>query len=80
MAKQTDVDITLGIVDGRVAMSADGEATVRVDTPRVQPLGRNETRATIHVDGDDYRAEIDLDTAELEWLVDELTTALEGDD
>jgi hypothetical protein len=63
-----DVDATLSIVDGRVAMSADGGATLHLKTPDPAPLSRNETRFTLRVVGDDYRAEVELDTDDVQML------------
>ena len=76
---RTDVDTAAAIVDGRVAMTADGDADLLVETPDRQPLSAIETHATLRVSGDDYRAEIDLDADDLEWLVDALQQAQEGD-
>jgi hypothetical protein len=76
---RTDVDTSVGIVDGRVSMSADGDADLLVETPDTQPLSSIETHATLRISGDDYRAEIDLDADDLDWLVDVLKQAKEGE-
>jgi len=67
-----DVDVTLAIVDGRVSMSADADATVYVDVPDHQPLSRIERHATIKVRGPDFRANIELDADARDELVEAL--------
>jgi hypothetical protein len=78
MSVLDDVATTVGIVDGRVAMTADGEADVYVDTPRQPPLSATETHATLRVVGDDYRAEIELDADDCEELLDALAAVADG--
>lgn len=68
----TDAAATVGIVDDRVAMTADGDVSVYLETPDHQPLSAGETHATLRVVGDDYRASVELDAGAL----DELTAAL----
>lgn len=66
------VDTTVGIVDGRVAMSADGEADLYVEGRDHTPLSLDEPHVTLRVEGDDYRAEVKLDGRDLDALVDDL--------
>jgi hypothetical protein len=74
------VDTTIGIVDGRVAMSADGDADLYVDVPAHQPLSTSEPYATLRLEGDDYRAEVTLDGEDLDAVMDALHQAREDDD
>lgn len=66
------VDTTVGIVDGRVAMSADGDAQLRVESPEHRPLSRIERHATLRVSGTDYRAKLELNAHQLDCLFGEL--------
>jgi len=75
----TDATATVGIVDDRVAMSADGDVSVILESPDTQPLSEGETHATLRVVGDDYRASVELDTDALAALTDALADAQEGD-
>jgi len=70
----TDATATVSIVDGRVAMSADGDVTLTLDTPRAPPLSADERYATLGINGDDYRANVDLSLG----AVTELFTALKN--
>ena len=78
MSLLEDADTMVGIVDGRVAMTADGDADVYVDTPRRQPLGAGETHATIRIVGDDYRSKVELDADDCELLLDALAAVADG--
>lgn len=73
-----DVDATVGIVDGRVAMTADGEATLYVDGREHRPLSTIETHATLRVEGEDFRAELALDGQDIDALADDLYHIQEG--
>lgn len=73
----TDVDASVGIVDDRVAMSADIETSLYLDTPDPQPLSAGETHATLTVGGDGVRVAIDLDAAALDALADAIHHARE---
>ena len=75
-----DLDTTLSIVDGRVAMSADGDATVRLSHPEHTPLSGAETHATLKVSGEDFRAEVELNAEELDALGDAVHHAQRRDD
>lgn len=75
----TDATATVGIVDDRVAMSADGDVSVILESPDNQPLSRAETHATLRVVGDDYRASVELDGDALDALTDALADVQEGD-
>ena len=75
----TDATATVGIVDGRMAMTADGDVDVYLETPDQRPLSESGTHATLRVAGDDYRAEVELDGVALRALTDELTPAQAGE-
>ena len=77
MTRFGELDTTVGIVDGRVAMSADGEAMCYIDHPDFQPLSLAETHTTIRVEGEDFRAAIDLDGRDLGAFVDALNSVQE---
>jgi len=79
MTEIGEVATTVGIVDGRVAMSADGDAHLYVDEPDHRPLSRREPHATLRVEGEDYRAELTLDAAALDAVMDALQHAREAD-
>jgi len=70
-----EVDTSVGIVDDRVAMSAEGDATLAFGTPDVTPLSRAQEVATIRIAGEDYRAEIELDADALDALEIAITEA-----
>ena len=72
-----DATATVGIVDDRVAMNADGDVSIYLKTPEHQPLSAAETHATLRVVGDDYRAEVELDADALEAVTDALAAAQE---
>jgi len=67
-ARIDGVDATVGIVDGRVAMSADVTSTLVVQTPDETPLSSREPHATLAVADDDVRATIELDADTLAEL------------
>lgn len=69
-AKIDGADATVGIVDGRVSMSAQVETALRVETPDRTPLSTPEPHLTLRVAGDDVRAVIDLDGEGLDALAD----------
>jgi len=75
----TDATATVGIVDDRVGMSADSDASVILESPDTQPLSEAETHATLQVVGDDYRASVELDADALDALTDALADVQEGD-
>lgn len=71
-----DVDADVEIADGKITMSAtDGEAVIYVDTPELQPLGREQRHATVRVVGDEFKATVELDFDGLEALADAVTAA-----
>jgi hypothetical protein len=74
------VDTTVGIFDGRIAMSADGDAHLYVDVPDHRPLSTSERHATLRLEGDDYRAEVTLDGEDLDAVMDALHQAREAHD
>lgn len=55
------VDATVGIVDGRVAMSAQVTDQLRVEHPERTPLSTREVHLTLRVVDDDVRVVLDLD-------------------
>jgi len=63
-----DVHASVEIVDGRVTMAADGEATLYFETPEHEPLSADQIHATLRVAGDDAAAEIALDGEALDLL------------
>lgn len=74
----TDATATVGIVDDRMAVTADGDVSLYLETPDHQPLSAVETHATLRVVGDDYRAAVELDADALDALTTALTNA-QGD-
>lgn len=70
-------DATLAIVDGRMAMTADGDVGVYVKVPDPTPLSQKERHATLKIAGDDYRAKVELDAEGLDALADALYHAQE---
>lgn len=74
----TDAVATVGIVDGRVSMSAESDVEIYLETPDGQPLSRAERHATLRVVGDDSRVEVELDADALDALAEELTAAQAG--
>jgi hypothetical protein len=70
---------TLSIVDGRVAMSAEGDVDLYLETPANRPLTDIETHATLRVVGDDFRGAVDLDAAALDALADALSRTQDTD-
>ena len=66
------VDATAGIVDGRVAMSAQMTADLRVGAPEHTPLSTHEPHLELRVAADDVRVVLDLDGDGLEQLADAL--------
>jgi len=79
MTRLNDVDATVAIVDGRVAMNADVETPLRLETPDRRPLSSIEPHATLRVAADDVRVEIELDAKTLDKLTDALCEAQWGE-
>ena len=75
----TDATATVGIVDGRLAMTADGDVSIYLETPDHQPLSAGETHATLRVVGEDYRAEVELDAEALDAVTRALAAVQEGE-
>jgi len=65
-----DADVTVGIVDGRVSMSAQVDTELRVQTPDHTPLSTHEPHLTLRVADEDVRAVVDLDGEGLDALAD----------
>jgi hypothetical protein len=80
MTRLNSVDATVAIVDGRVAMNADVETDLRLETPDRRPLSTVETHATLRLTDDDVRIEVDLDGEALDALADALYRAQGGDE
>lgn len=78
--KVSDADATVAIVDGRVAMNADGNVSVYVQTPDTRPLTAEGTHVRIRFVGEGYRGEVELDADALEDVMDALEEARGGDD
>ncbi|MDS0220874.1 hypothetical protein NDI54_05835 [Haloarcula sp. S1AR25-5A] len=72
MTRLNDVDATVGIADGRVAMNADIETPLRLETPDRRPLSSAEPHATLRLAGDDVRVAVELDGEALDALADAL--------
>jgi len=75
-----EVDASVTVVDGRLEMSADSDATVVVGTPQPGPLSKAETHASLRVHGDGFTMNVDLGASQLDGLVDALYHAQGGED
>lgn len=75
----TEATADVGILDGRMGMHADGDVTLYLETPSTPPLSKSETHATLHVEGDDYNAHVELDADALEALTDALESPWEDE-
>jgi len=72
-----DVPLDASIVDGRLAMTVDREpATVRLATPRHDPLSRQETHLSLEVSADGVTASLQFDADEAAALVAALDETL----
>lgn len=78
-AELEDADVTVGLVDGRVAMSTQIGTAVRLETPDLRPLSTREPHATLRVADQDVRVVIDLDGDAAAELARALTASLEGE-
>lgn len=74
-----DVDATVGVVEGRVAMSAQVSDVLRVSSPDRRPLSARECHATLRVAADDVRVVLDLDGDALDALAEALDRARQYD-
>jgi hypothetical protein len=79
MTRLDDVDATVAIVDGRVAMNAEVEGELRLETPDQLPLTKAERHASLSVFEDDVRLSIDLDAEALDALADAIYHAQGGE-
>jgi hypothetical protein len=79
MTKLTDIDATVAIVDGRVSMTANAEAELRLEVTEPEPLTEAETHASLYFIDDDVRASIDLDAEALDALADAIYHAQGGE-
>ncbi|MFC3957568.1 hypothetical protein [Halovivax cerinus] len=64
--------LEVSITDGRVAMNADVDETLYIQTPDLTPLGPDETAIALSVAGDGATARIELDHDDVRVLVDVL--------
>jgi len=71
-------DVTVGIVDGRVSMSAQVDADLAVETPDHTPLSAAEPHLTLRVADSDVRVVIDLNGPALDALADVVQAAADG--
>lgn len=75
-----DVETTLGVTEGRVAIGVEDEpATVRLTTPDYEPLSRVQRVASLTLTGDGFHAALRLDAAGVDALVDALLSIQEGE-
>jgi len=79
VARVEDVDATVGVVEGRVAMSAQVSDALRVEASDHRPLSAAEPHATLRVVADDVRLVVDLDGHGLDALADALGAARDGE-
>jgi len=73
-------DVTVGLVDGRVAMNAEVTDALKVQSPAHLPLSEHECHASLRVVADDVRVTIDLDGPALDHLIEGLQLAREFTD
>lgn len=79
MTKLNDIDATVGIVDGRVGMTADVETELYVEEMEPKPLTKTETHTSIYFAEDGVRVSIDLDAEALDALADAIYHAQGGE-
>jgi len=75
VARVEGVDVTVGIVDGRMGVSAQTTADLRVGAPDRRPLSTHEVHLELRVGSDDIRVVLDLDGDARGQLVDALADA-----
>lgn len=68
-----DVDVEVSIADGRVAMNADADGTVYVQTPDIEVLSPEQTVVSVSVTGDGVTSRIELDRDATRVLAETLT-------
>jgi len=76
-----DVDVEAELVEGRLSMTAQTEAALRVSAPERQPLSNVEGHLQLSVATADTKITLELDGAELDVLEDAIARAQdqEGD-
>jgi len=74
-----DVRTKIRQEDGKITMESSSVMTLRVDSPRRQPLGEIETHATLSVRTHGASVEIDLDAAAVDALLDDLRKVQTGE-
>lgn len=67
------------IEDGRLSMEAASEATLRLQTPRCQPLSKAESVCTLSLGGDGWSASADLTNRDVDALIDRLEAIRDGE-
>jgi len=72
-----DADAT--IEDGKVTMQDSGEATLRIQTTRLQPLGEDEGVGALSVTGDGFEVEATLRMQDVDALADALHKIQSGE-
>lgn len=73
------VPTTAEIVDGRVAVSADVDASLYLDSPEHRPLTKGERHATLRLAGDGVQVAVELDAEALDALADAIFHAQEDE-
>jgi len=80
IARVDGVDVTVGVIDGRMDMSAQTTADLRVGAPDRRPLSTHEPHLEFSIASDDVRVVLDFDGDGAERLAEELAfIANEGD-
>lgn len=74
-----DVKTEIRQQDGKITMTSSSVMRLRVESPRMEPLGKIETHATLSVRTQDASVEIDLDAAAVDALVDDLRKVQTGE-
>ena len=74
-----NVKTTVRQEDGKITMESSSVMRLRVDSPRLQPLGATERHATVRVTTAGVDVEIELDAAALDALIDDLYAVQSGD-
>jgi hypothetical protein len=67
------------IEDGRLSMEAAGETTLRLQTPRCQPLSKTESVCTLTLGGDGWSASADLTDRDVDALINRLEAIRDGE-
>ena len=73
MTRIDGVPAEIEIEDGRIMVTAQGDARVYAKAPEPEPLSRSEPSLRIHLSGEEFGCEFRLDAEQL----DDLATAIE---